>query len=149
MVMAWILLLGLLGYIYKRKIIEAIEGLTGKVAKLDFQTDNRTIGQCTRLAMFINLDKYMVSQVMVDSIVRRLEYEALLTVCFSYGKYGHVKDLCPPVVANLTQERHVDMMVVSLGDTIGGAKGRKGSKYRSCMDVSGEEIVAWSKGFSG
>ncbi|PPS17624.1 hypothetical protein GOBAR_AA02950 [Gossypium barbadense] len=44
-VLAWILLQGLPGYLYNRKIIEVIGGLIGKVVKLDFQTDNRTRGR--------------------------------------------------------------------------------------------------------
>lgn len=35
-VLAWIRLLGLPGYLYKRQIIEEIRGLIGKVVKLDF-----------------------------------------------------------------------------------------------------------------
>ncbi|PPD87009.1 hypothetical protein GOBAR_DD16082 [Gossypium barbadense] len=45
-VMAWIRLSGLPGYLYKRQIIEAIGGLIGKVVKLDLQTDNKTRGCC-------------------------------------------------------------------------------------------------------
>ncbi|PPS09462.1 hypothetical protein GOBAR_AA11173 [Gossypium barbadense] len=43
--MAWIQLSRLTGFMYKRKIIEAIKRLVEKVAKLDFQTDSRTRGQ--------------------------------------------------------------------------------------------------------
>ncbi|PPR88606.1 hypothetical protein GOBAR_AA32081 [Gossypium barbadense] len=31
---------------------------------------------------------------------QRVEYEALLTVCFACGKYQHVKETCPSVVAD-------------------------------------------------
>ncbi|KAK5802898.1 hypothetical protein PVK06_030527 [Gossypium arboreum] len=61
-VLAWILLPGLPGYLYNRKIIEAIGGLIGKVVKLDFQTDNGTRGYFARLAVFINLDKPLISE---------------------------------------------------------------------------------------
>lgn len=52
-----------------RQIVDAIGGLIGKVVKLDFQTDNRTRGRFVRLAIFINLDKPLASQVMVDGVV--------------------------------------------------------------------------------
>ncbi|MBA0871855.1 hypothetical protein Goshw_000613 [Gossypium schwendimanii] len=45
MVTAWIRLSGLPGYLYKRKIIEAIGELIKKVIKLDLQTDNKTNGR--------------------------------------------------------------------------------------------------------
>ncbi|MBA0838050.1 hypothetical protein Goarm_010147, partial [Gossypium armourianum] len=43
-IMAWICLLGLLRVLYKRRILEEIGGLIGKVAKLDFNTDNGSRG---------------------------------------------------------------------------------------------------------
>ncbi|MBA0602216.1 hypothetical protein Gorai_002405 [Gossypium raimondii] len=36
----------------------------------------------------------MVSQVLVNGELQRVEYEALPTICFSCGKYGHLKKLC-------------------------------------------------------
>ncbi|KAH1090953.1 hypothetical protein J1N35_018210 [Gossypium stocksii] len=109
---AWIRLPGLSGYLYKRKLIEAIGGLIGKVVKLDLQTDNRTRGRFARLVFFINLDMPLVSQVLVDSVVQRVEYEALPTVCFDCGKYSHAKDLCPVVGETSTPGSSVDATVV-------------------------------------
>ncbi|PPD76875.1 hypothetical protein GOBAR_DD26191 [Gossypium barbadense] len=86
MVMAWIHLSSLPEYLYKRKIIEAIGGLIEKFIKLDLQTDNRTKG--------------------------RVEYEALPTVYFCCGKYGHVKELCLLVGENLASGSSVDVTVV-------------------------------------
>lgn len=63
MVLAWIRLPGLSGFMYKRKIVEAIGGLIGKVVRLDFQTDNRSRGHFVRLAVYINLEKHLVSQI--------------------------------------------------------------------------------------
>lgn len=68
------------------------------MAKLDFQTDNRTRGRFARLLVFINLNKPLVSQVTVESVTQRVEYEALPTVCFECGKYDHFKEVCPKVV---------------------------------------------------
>ncbi|MBA0819528.1 hypothetical protein Gohar_028444 [Gossypium harknessii] len=92
----------------------------------DLQTDNRTRGRFARLAVFINLDKPLVSQVLVDGAVQRVKYEALPTVCFCCGKYGHVKELCPLVVANLASGSSVDAAVASSGDDVrGGGKGKR------------------------
>ncbi|KAG8488375.1 hypothetical protein CXB51_016356 [Gossypium anomalum] len=38
--------------------------------------------------------------VTVDGAVQRVEYEALPTICFACGKYGHIKETCPSVVAD-------------------------------------------------
>ncbi|XP_040973682.1 uncharacterized protein [Gossypium hirsutum] len=79
---------------YKRKILEAIGSLIGKVVKFDFKTNNRTRNRFARMALFINLDKPLISQICVNREMQRVVYEALPTVCFTCGKYGHVKDLC-------------------------------------------------------
>ncbi|KAH1107946.1 hypothetical protein J1N35_011714 [Gossypium stocksii] len=91
-VMAWIRLAGLPGYLYKRQFIEAIGSLIGKVVKLDLRIDNRTRGRFARLAVFINLDEPLISKVLVDGVIQQVEYEALPTICFSCGKYGHLKN---------------------------------------------------------
>ncbi|XP_016715514.1 uncharacterized protein [Gossypium hirsutum] len=93
-VLAWIRLPGLPGYMFRRQIVEAVGGLIGKVVKLNLQTDKRTMGRFARFAVFINLAKPLVSQVLVDGAVQRVEYEVLPTVCFGCGRYGHVRDLC-------------------------------------------------------
>ncbi|XP_016675865.1 uncharacterized protein [Gossypium hirsutum] len=99
-VLTWIRLPNLPGHLYKRKIIEAIGGLIGKVVKLDTQTDNQIRGRYARLAVYINLDKPLISQVLIDGLIQRVEYEALPTVCFECGKYGHVKEMCTSAVLN-------------------------------------------------
>ncbi|PPS00900.1 hypothetical protein GOBAR_AA19767 [Gossypium barbadense] len=85
---------GLPGFMYKRKILEAIGSMIGKVVKFDFKTNNRTRNRFARMALFINLDKPLISQICVNREMQRVVYEALPTVCFTCGKYGHVKDLC-------------------------------------------------------
>ncbi|MBA0568863.1 hypothetical protein Golob_006330 [Gossypium lobatum] len=49
-VFAWIQLLGLLGFLFRWQIVEAIRGLIEKFVKLEFQTDNRTRVRFARLA---------------------------------------------------------------------------------------------------
>ncbi|KAH1064538.1 hypothetical protein J1N35_029525 [Gossypium stocksii] len=103
--------------------METIEGLIRKVVKLDFHTDNRSKGRFARLAVFLNLEKPLISQVLVDDATQRVEYEALPTVCFGYRKYGHVKDLCPTEVANRTLDCPPkvvnDALTVAVSDAIG------------------------------
>lgn len=94
-VLAWIRLPNLLGHLYKRKIIEAIGSFIGKVVKLDVHSKNQTRGRFARLAIYINMEKPLISQVLVNVAAQRVEYEALPIVCFTCGKYGHVKDMCP------------------------------------------------------
>ncbi|KAK5833504.1 hypothetical protein PVK06_017347 [Gossypium arboreum] len=91
-VMARIRLLRLSKFMYKRRVLEAIEGMVSKVAKLDFKIDSRTIGRFVRMAFFINPDGLLISQVLVNSETQQEEYRALPTICFSCCTSGHVKD---------------------------------------------------------
>ncbi|KAK5846926.1 hypothetical protein PVK06_003227 [Gossypium arboreum] len=61
MVLAWIWLPSLPGFLFRRQIMEAIGGLIDKVVKLNFQTDNRSRGHFVCLVMFLNLEKPLVS----------------------------------------------------------------------------------------
>ncbi|KAH1084179.1 hypothetical protein J1N35_023940 [Gossypium stocksii] len=90
-VMAWIRLFGLSGHMYKRQVLREIGATIGKVAKLDFNTDNGVRGRFARMAVFINLDKALISQVIINGVTQRIEYEHLPTVCFQCGHYGHTK----------------------------------------------------------
>ncbi|KAA3460126.1 reverse transcriptase [Gossypium australe] len=93
-VLAWIRLPGLPGFLYKKKILEEIGKTIGKVVRLDLNTDSRTRGRFARMAVYINLDKPLTGQVLVNGMKQKVEYEALPTICFSCGKYGHTKELC-------------------------------------------------------
>ncbi|MBA0772585.1 hypothetical protein Gotri_007931 [Gossypium trilobum] len=60
-IMAWIKLPSLSRFLHKRRILEEIKNLVGKVVKLDFMTDTRSKGQFTWMAMYIILEKPLVS----------------------------------------------------------------------------------------
>ncbi|PPD79375.1 hypothetical protein GOBAR_DD23701 [Gossypium barbadense] len=93
-VLTWIRFPGLPGLLYKRKVLEQIGSLVGKVARLHLKPDNRTSGRFIRMVVFMDLDKPLISQVLVNDKFQIIEFEALPAVCFAYGRYGHVKGSC-------------------------------------------------------
>ncbi|MBA0572003.1 hypothetical protein Golob_002369, partial [Gossypium lobatum] len=52
----------LLVFMYKMRILKAIGSMVDNVAKFDFKIDSRTRGRFARMAVFINLDRPLVSQ---------------------------------------------------------------------------------------
>ncbi|KAK5786330.1 hypothetical protein PVK06_040966 [Gossypium arboreum] len=56
------------------------------------------------MVVFLNHDKPLVLQIMVDGAVQHVEYEALSTFFFFYGRYGHVKEMCTFGVVDRNQE---------------------------------------------
>ncbi|MBA0630553.1 hypothetical protein Godav_002640 [Gossypium davidsonii] len=93
-VMAWISFPGLPGFLYRKRILEEIGNLVGQVVKLDIKTDSGARGQFARMAVSIDLEKPLTSQVSINGRMQRVEFEALPTVCFSCGNYGHLKSSC-------------------------------------------------------
>ncbi|KAH1113658.1 hypothetical protein J1N35_007036 [Gossypium stocksii] len=77
-VLAWIRFLGLPGFLYQRKILEEIGSLIGEVFKIDIKTENRERGQFTRMTFFVDLEKPLTSQVLVNCRLQCVEFEALL-----------------------------------------------------------------------
>ncbi|KAK5825673.1 hypothetical protein PVK06_020531 [Gossypium arboreum] len=73
-VLAWIRLLGLPSHLLSR-------------------------GQYVRMIVFINLEKPLISQVLINGNLQLIEYKSLSIVFFSCGRYGHSKDGCPHIQA--------------------------------------------------
>ncbi|MBA0742604.1 hypothetical protein Gogos_015644 [Gossypium gossypioides] len=80
MVLVWIRFPGMLGFLYKRQILEEIGSLIGKVTRLDVKAESGARGRFARMPVFVDLEK---------------PFESLPAVCFSCGCYGHLKDVCP------------------------------------------------------
>ncbi|MBA0665993.1 hypothetical protein Goklo_002454 [Gossypium klotzschianum] len=104
MVMSWIRFSGLPGYMYKCKISVEIGGLVGKVTKLAMNTDNKMRGRFACMDVYVTLDRPLVSQVLINGKIQRVEYEFLLKVVVSmtveetsenggsYGPWMHVEE---------------------------------------------------------
>ncbi|PPR92871.1 hypothetical protein GOBAR_AA27805 [Gossypium barbadense] len=128
--MAWIRLPGLPRYLYKRKILEKIGGIIGKVVRLDLNTGSRIRGRFARLVVYVNLHKPLISKVLVNGVQQKVEYEALPTIYFSCGKYGHTKELCTMMQPEVTSEKIQDTVVPEKQSCEGG-----GTMYRLWMVI--------------
>ncbi|MBA0636205.1 hypothetical protein Godav_025947 [Gossypium davidsonii] len=80
--------------LYNHKIITEIGEMVGKVVKLDMSTDNRTRGRFVRLAVYVDLEKPLVSHILINGRKKNVEYESLSTIYFHCGRYGHVENSC-------------------------------------------------------
>ncbi|KAL4363781.1 hypothetical protein GQ457_04G017640 [Hibiscus cannabinus] len=96
-VIAWVRLLGLPPTLYKGSLnIEIVECI-GSALKLDYQTECGHRGCFARMAITLHLEKPLVSKTVINGRVQIVEYEALPTVCFKCGTYGHVTRYSKPI----------------------------------------------------
>ncbi|MBA0682151.1 hypothetical protein Goari_023891 [Gossypium aridum] len=78
-------------------------------------TDKGSRGKFTQMAVFIDLGKPLISQILVKKVVQRVEFESLPLVCFYCGRFGHMQNLCPSSgSANVTEVDTVSAVEVSL-----------------------------------
>lgn len=53
-----------------------------------------------RMSVPVDLDKPLISQVLVDDRFQMVEFEALPVICFACNRYGHLKGSCPLKMVN-------------------------------------------------
>ncbi|MBA0548259.1 hypothetical protein Golob_019368, partial [Gossypium lobatum] len=68
-------------------------------------TDSRTRGRFARLAVYVDLEKPMVSHILINGRKQNVEYESLSTICFHCGRYGHVENSCPFKISESLSEK--------------------------------------------
>ncbi|KAK9019640.1 hypothetical protein V6N11_054155 [Hibiscus sabdariffa] len=76
-------------------MIKAIGECIGPIIKIDYHKENGRRGRFARMAISLDLQKPLISKLLVNSRIQIVEHESLPTICFVCGKYGHVKDICP------------------------------------------------------
>lgn len=72
------------------------------------------------MVVYINLDKPLTSQVLINGHIHQVEFESLPVVCFGYGRYGHLKEGCPKSFIDLNQMEMEETTVVQrrIGETL-------------------------------
>ncbi|MBA0602452.1 hypothetical protein Gorai_002632, partial [Gossypium raimondii] len=85
---------GLPDFLYRKSILMSIGKTIGHVIKLDDDTGNAHTGRFVPMAIFLDLNKPLVSKIKVDGRIQQVEYESLPNICFSYGRFGHLRDSC-------------------------------------------------------
>ncbi|MBA0639166.1 hypothetical protein Goklo_022217 [Gossypium klotzschianum] len=64
------------------------------VIMIDYNTDSGSRGRFARMTISIDLSAPLISKIMIDGNLQRVEYKRLPTVSFGCGHYGHIQDIC-------------------------------------------------------
>ena len=66
----------------------------GKLVKIDEPTSLVSRGHFAHICMEIDLVKPLISEFQLKRKVRKIEYEGIHLVSFSYGRFNYRKDEC-------------------------------------------------------
>ncbi|MBA0603160.1 hypothetical protein Gorai_003315 [Gossypium raimondii] len=75
------------------------------------------------MAIYVYLDKPLISKVLINENLQRIEYKSLSVVCFSCGCYGHNKDSCPHVSITPTLPEEVVPLAKIIQENTAARKG--------------------------
>lgn len=84
---------------FRDDIIKSILEDVGKPLKIDRTTATRVKGRFARAAVEVDLNKPLVSEVVVLNSAQPIEYEGLHVVCFECGVVGHRDQDCPSKIS--------------------------------------------------
>ncbi|KAI9125728.1 hypothetical protein K1719_003146 [Acacia pycnantha] len=92
---AWVRLPDVPFEFYNVESLRRIGNMIGKMIKVDRSTSVYDKGGFARICVEIDLKKPLLPTYLVFGEERNIIYEGLHQVCFSCGKYGHQKVVCP------------------------------------------------------
>lgn len=96
---------------YTKRFITRLGNRIGKTLRVDMHTlsescnDGHKVerGRYARICVELDLQKKLISRVIAANSVYNVEYEGLNVICFSCGRYGHRKEVCPNVAGGRPQ----------------------------------------------
>ena len=97
-VAVWIRLNGLPIEYYNSEALLHIGKAIGNVLRVDTHTANEARGRFARLCVQIDVDKPLVTAVLIGRFEQSVCYEGIQKLCFSCGRLGHRKETCPYTV---------------------------------------------------
>ncbi|XP_016737856.1 uncharacterized protein [Gossypium hirsutum] len=116
-----------------KSLLKFIGSITGIVAKIDWNTDNSCKGQFARLTVYVELGKSLVSKIIIDGKLQRVEYESLPMVCLDCGRFGHSQEECPHKSSQETTLEGGGKITRCGTETIGASVGRMLRSLDDCQ----------------
>ncbi|KAL4283751.1 hypothetical protein GQ457_16G013400 [Hibiscus cannabinus] len=106
-IVVWVRLPKLPYRYYTKSLFHHITDAIGKVIRVYYNTVKGKRGQFARLAIVVDLEKPLVSGIIIDGRRQDTKYEGLPEICFKCGKYGHAREVCgvqPPANSIVTKD---------------------------------------------
>ncbi|KAL4333752.1 hypothetical protein GQ457_07G002590 [Hibiscus cannabinus] len=107
-IVVWARLPGLPYRYYTKSMFRYIAGVIGRIVQIDYNTEEGKRGRFAQLAIVVDLNKPLVSGILLDGVFQKVEYKGLPTICYSCGCYGHTYDACKKVMEEANAKQWVD-----------------------------------------
>ncbi|KAL4362640.1 hypothetical protein GQ457_04G012220 [Hibiscus cannabinus] len=166
-IIVWVRLPNLSYRYYTKSLFRHIAAAIGKVVRVDYNMAEGKRGRFARLVIVVDLEKPLVSEIIIYGHRQDIEYEGLPEICFKCGKYGHAKDVCgisltveTTVAADSTLRSSDDLfgpwmqapsrrrrnvpVKKDVGSTVAGhasRSGGSGSRYSVIADIQGSNTA--------
>ena len=80
---------------YNEKALHQIGNSIGNVLRVDTHTATETKGKFARLCVQIDVNKPLITAILIGKFEQPVCYEGIQTICFGCGRVGHQKNHCP------------------------------------------------------
>ncbi|KAL4385355.1 hypothetical protein GQ457_15G011870 [Hibiscus cannabinus] len=105
----------------------------GNVMRIYFNTTEGSRGRFVCSVVVINFDKPLIPSVVIEGWQKSVEYERLLLICFSCGKYRHSKYLCCGIETPKGKEQENKRLMKIVDDMYGPWMHVSGQKRQSSV----------------
>nr|POF27627.1 uncharacterized protein CFP56_66749 [Quercus suber] len=150
----WIRLSGLPIEYYNAKALQHIEKAIGNVLRIDMFTATKTRGKFARLCIQVDVDKPLITTVMIGKFEQSITYKGIHNLCFECGRMGHRGEICPFVVRSVPPceeaklggagDRGASSQVVHVANNVEAKVGPHGQEYDAIRkDVHEESYGPW------
>ena len=96
----WVCLHQLPMELYEIEVLKQIGDSIGKVLRIDSHTATEARGEYGRLCIQIDINKPLINTVLIGRFEQLVTYEGIHGLCFSCGRVGHRKEVCPYTIRN-------------------------------------------------
>lgn len=88
---------------YEAEVLKEIRKSIGNVLRIDTHTALETRGRYARTSVQVDVDKPLITDILIGNLEQSVVYEGIQRLCFSCGRTGHKKETCPYVVRGQRQ----------------------------------------------
>ena len=98
------------------EVLKQIRNAIGKILRIDTHTIAEVRDRFARLCVQVDIDKLLITNILIGGIHQHVNYEGMHRLCFSCGRIDHRREACPyshrsPSMADKENDEREDVPV--------------------------------------